>query len=72
MVSRLLDKVRRVGQASEVEGMAIAGIASTQILSRQYIDEFPLDADYPLSPTVFVDRRTNPAGWVPECSFTNT
>ncbi|MFZ2225587.1 MAG: asparagine synthase C-terminal domain-containing protein, partial [Candidatus Deferrimicrobium sp.] len=72
MVSRLLEKVRRVGQASEVEGMAIAGIASTQILSRRYIDEFPLDADYPLSPTVFVDRRTNPAGWVPECSFTNT
>jgi asparagine synthase (glutamine-hydrolysing) len=71
-VSRLLEKVRRAGQASEVEGMAIAGIASTQILSRQYIEEFPVTADYPLSPTVFVDRRTNPAGWVPDCSFTNS
>jgi asparagine synthase (glutamine-hydrolysing) len=71
-VSRLLEKVQRAGQASEVEGMAIAGIASTQILSRQFVEEFPVTADYPLSPAVFVDRRTNPAGWVPECSFTNT
>ena len=71
-VSRLLEKVQRAGQASEVEGMAIAGIASTQILSRQFIEDFPLTVDYPLSPTVFVDRRTNPAGWVPGCSFTNT
>jgi asparagine synthase (glutamine-hydrolysing) len=67
-VSRLLEKVSRAGQASEVEGMAIAGIASTQILSRQYIEEFPSSVDSPLSPAVFVDRRTNPAGWVPGCS----
>jgi asparagine synthase (glutamine-hydrolysing) len=65
-VTRLLEKVERTGRASEVEGMAIAGIISTQILSRQYIEEFPSTVDYPLSPTVFVDRRTNPAGWVPE------
>jgi hypothetical protein len=71
-VSRLLEKVKRSGQASEVEGMAIAGIVSTQILSRQYVEEFPVNMEYPLSPIVFVDRRTNPAGWVPECSFTNT
>jgi asparagine synthase (glutamine-hydrolysing) len=71
-VSRLLEKVRRAGQASEVEGMAIAGIASTQILSRQFIEEYPLTADYPLSPIVFVDRRTNSIGSDPDCSFTNT
>jgi asparagine synthase (glutamine-hydrolysing) len=71
-VTRLQEKVRRVGQASEVEGMAIAGIASTQILSLRYIEEFPSSPDYPLSPTVFIDRRTNSAGWVPGCSCTNT
>ena len=71
-VSRLLEKVRRAGQASEVEGMAIAGIASTQILSRQFIEEYPLTADHPLSPIVFVDRRTNSIGSDPDCSFTNT
>jgi asparagine synthase (glutamine-hydrolysing) len=71
-VTRLLEKVQRAGQASEVEGMAIAGIASTQILSRQFIEEYPLTADYPLSPIVFVDRRTNSIGSDPDCSFTNT
>ena len=71
-VSRLVEKVQCAGQASEVEGMAIAGIVSTQILSRQFIEEFPLISGSPLSPTVFIDRRTNRAGWVPECSFTNT
>jgi hypothetical protein len=71
-VTRLLEKVQRAGQASEVEGMAIAGIASTQILSRQFIEEYPSTADYPLSPIVFVDRRTNSIGSDPDCSFTNT
>jgi asparagine synthase (glutamine-hydrolysing) len=71
-VTRLLEKVQRAGQASEVEGMAIAGIASTQILSRQFIEEYPSTADYPLKPIVFVDRRTNSIGSDPDCSFTNT
>jgi hypothetical protein len=52
--------------------MAIAGIASTQILSRQFIEEYPSTADYPLKPIVFVDRRTNSIGSDPDCSFTNT
>jgi hypothetical protein len=60
---------RRAGV--EVEGMAIAGIASTQILSRQYIDEFPLDRITPVADRL--RRSTHESfGWVPECSFTNT
>ena len=47
---------------SEVENMAIAGIASTQIIHDQFITGFPGRETSPLRPDLLVDRRTSPTG----------
>ena len=54
-VEGLLKKMRRLSQASEVDGMAISGILSAQIVHRDFIERF-VPAD-PLTPGLFVDRR---------------
>ena len=38
MVSKLQDKIRRTGNATETENMAIATIVSTQMLHYQFIE----------------------------------
>ncbi len=54
-VESLLKKMNRVPQASEVDGMAIAGILSAQIVHRQFIAERP--HANPVSPRLVIDRR---------------
>lgn len=56
-VARLLGKLQTVDRAGEVDGMALAGILSTQIVHRLFIEQFRADA-IPLAPAdLMFDRR---------------
>jgi asparagine synthase (glutamine-hydrolysing) len=57
-VEKLLNKLRKTNHATEVEGMALAGILSTQLLFRQFGTAFKCNLPHGVVPTVFVDRRT--------------
>jgi asparagine synthase (glutamine-hydrolysing) len=57
-VEKLLSKLRKTNHASEVEGMALAGILSTQILFQEFGTFFKCNLPHGILPTVFMDRRT--------------
>lgn len=57
-VGKLLAKLHRTGHATEVEGMALAGIQSSQYLLSQFVSLFPYKTATQAYPTTFVDRRT--------------
>jgi len=56
-VARLLGKVQKVDRASEVDGMALAGILSTQIIHRLFVEQFRADATGPVRADLTFDRR---------------
>ncbi len=58
-VEGLLKKMRRLAQASEVDGMAVAGILSAQIVHREFIESF--SPANPVAPGLFIDRREGAA-----------
>jgi len=58
-VAKLCGKLAQ-GGGSEVENMAIAGIASTQIIRGQFIDRFPYRQSTPPQLNLMVDRRIRP------------
>ena len=57
-VEKLLGKLRKTNHATEVEGMALAGILSTQMIYQQFGTSFACNLPHEVAPTVFVDRRT--------------
>jgi len=56
-VARLLGKVQMVDRVSEVDGMALAGILSTQIIHRLFVEQFRADATGPVRADLTFDRR---------------
>jgi len=56
-VKKLLKKLRNTYQANELEGMALTGILSSQLLYYQFIARPPFDYIRPIQPKIFVDRR---------------
>jgi len=56
-VARLLGKVQTVDRVSEVDGMALAGILSTQIIHRLFVEQFRADATGPVRADLTFDRR---------------
>ncbi len=57
-VKVLLNKLDSVKQVSEVEGMALAGILSSQIIYDRFIANFSLELLIPTGPDVVFDRRS--------------
>lgn len=57
-VSLLYKKVESGKSISETEGMAVAGILSTMLVYSQFIDNWSHGTATPVSPSVFVDRRS--------------
>lgn len=57
-VAQLLRKLQTPSPASEVDGMALAGVLSSQIVHRQFVEEFPWKAVRPANPDLIVDRRS--------------
>ena len=58
-VHSLTQKLNAQKNINEVEGMAIAGILSTQILDDQYIQNFPLTTNPPFTPNLMIDHRSD-------------
>jgi len=61
-VNALTKKIHAQKNINEVDGMAIAGILSTQIIDNQYIQNFPLSITPSLKPDILIDRRSNDSG----------
>ncbi len=58
-VQKLINKVRVNPSLSEVDGMALAGIASSQIIYKRFVAGFPYKSSTLISPRLIVDRREN-------------
>jgi len=56
--SMLLQKMTRNPQAGELDQMALAGLLSTQIIYRQFIQDFPWRPIRSVEPDLFVDKRS--------------
>ncbi len=54
---RLLDKIKTTGTAGEMESMALVGILSTQMIHRQFVEEYPRENFLPDTIDLLVDRR---------------
>ena len=57
-VQRLLNKARTVPTLGEIDNMALAGVLSSQIIHRQFVDDFSIDAIPALRLDVVIDRRS--------------
>ena len=60
-VRRLLNKLRKAENASELDSMALTGIVSSQLVFNQYIDCFPTKEIQPIIPKIFIDHRSKGA-----------
>ena len=61
-VARLVRKLDAPGACSEVDAMALAGLVSTQLLHRRYIQDFNPRAGGAAVARVCVDRRAGAGG----------
>jgi len=57
-VTKLLRKLQALDAPSEVDSMALVGILSSQIIHKQFIEDFSARSACPVSPSLIVDRRT--------------
>jgi asparagine synthase (glutamine-hydrolysing) len=57
-VTKLLAKVRAADCLGEIDSMALVGILSSQLIYRQFIEEFPDKSECSISPDLIVDRRS--------------
>ncbi len=60
-VERLLNKMQTVDSPSEVDSMALAGVLSTQIVHRQFIEQFSAESVSPVRMPLTFDRRRGKA-----------
>jgi asparagine synthase (glutamine-hydrolysing) len=61
-VGKFLQKLQGRDADNEVDGMALAGIISTQLLYRQYIRDFSARPARVIEPRVVIDRRAAARG----------
>jgi asparagine synthase (glutamine-hydrolysing) len=57
-VTKLLQKAQAVDKLSEIDSMALIGVMSSQIIHRQFIQDFPAESDKSVWPALIVDRRS--------------
>lgn len=57
-VTRMLQKLRTPNPPSEIDSMALVGVLSSQIVHRQFVEEFPWKDVPPACPDLVVDRRS--------------
>ncbi|MBN1983040.1 MAG: asparagine synthase (glutamine-hydrolyzing) [Chitinivibrionales bacterium] len=58
-VNLLRKRIASSPVVSEVDGMAVAGIISMQLVYQKYIDHFPSDQIPAQNPTLCIDKRSN-------------
>jgi asparagine synthase (glutamine-hydrolysing) len=54
---KLMTKIKSTGAANEVESMALVGILSSQLIHRQFVEDYPVKNYLPDSIDLLVDRR---------------
>ena len=59
-VARLVKKLEATKDPSEVNGMALVGILSAQLVHHHFIENFPSTFARPAKPCIVVDKRTRP------------
>jgi asparagine synthase (glutamine-hydrolysing) len=69
-VARLLNKAETVQTLGEIDNMALAGVLSSQIIHRQFIEEFSLDAIPAIRLNLVVDRRSGARAGIEEVPST--
>lgn len=57
-VTRLLQKLQKIDNPSEIDNMALVGILSSQLIYQQFIEGFPGGPACSASPGLVVDRRS--------------
>jgi len=57
-VTRLMRKLRTPSPPSEIDSMALAGVLSSQIVHRHFVEEFPWKGVRPVCLDLLVDRRS--------------
>ncbi|HDZ62521.1 MAG TPA: hypothetical protein ENH40_05190 [Nitrospirae bacterium] len=57
-VTRLLQKLQTANTPGEIDSMALVGVLSSQLIYHQFVENFPRKADYSISPSLIVDRRS--------------
>jgi asparagine synthase (glutamine-hydrolysing) len=57
-VTKLVRKLRTLGNPSEMDSMALVGVLSSQLVHRQFVEEFPLKGVDSICPDLIVDRRS--------------
>ncbi len=57
-VNKLLAKLQAVENPSEVDGMALAGILSSQIIHQQFVEDYSSRSHSTIHPDLVIDRRT--------------
>jgi asparagine synthase (glutamine-hydrolysing) len=57
-VRKLFNKVQALESPSEIDSMALAGILSSQLVHRQFVQDFHVRITDPVSPALIVDRRS--------------
>lgn len=57
-VTKLLRKAQAVDNPSEIDSMALVGVLSSQLIHRQFVQDFPARPDNSVSPALIVDRRS--------------
>jgi asparagine synthase (glutamine-hydrolysing) len=57
-VTKLLRKLQTLDTPSEIDSMALVGILSSQIVHRQFVEDFSAGSACTVSPSLVVDRRS--------------
>ena len=57
-VRKPLRKVKEIESPGEIDSMALVGVLSSQLIHRQFVQDFPARPDNSVSPTLIVDRRS--------------
>ena len=60
VLGRLVKKLEATKDPSEVNGMALVGILSAQLVHHHFIEDFPSTFARPAKPCIVVDKRTRP------------
>jgi hypothetical protein len=57
-LTKLLRKTQAVSNLSKIDSMALVGVLSSQLVYRQFIQNFPASSADSVSPALVVDNRT--------------
>jgi asparagine synthase (glutamine-hydrolysing) len=67
-VEKLLNKAQAASSLREIDSMALAGILSSQIIQRQFVEDFSIESIPVVRPDVVIDKRVGARQGISEMS----